>query len=96
MYEDFQSELDRFKSRLAIIETELEVDQNLFVTIESENHEAKSLIVDRQVQLTAAARRLANLDSLSSELRSNLLAVKSQCSEIRAALADAKSSPLKS
>lgn len=82
MSEDFQSELNQIKAS--------------FAWIEAETQDARSSIVDRQAQLTAAARRLANLDSLSSELRSNLLAVKSQCSEIRAALADAKSFPLKS
>jgi len=58
MAEGFQSEINDLKNRIAKIEVE--------------TLEAKSLILDRQVQLTAEAHRLANLGSLCSELRSEI------------------------
>ena len=77
MSEDFQSELNQIKSRLA--------------TIESVNRDAISSLLDRQCRVVAAAKSLTQLDSQCAEIGSLLADVKSQCADVRSSLAEAKS-----
>jgi chromosome segregation ATPase len=86
MSEDFQSDLNQIRTRLAEIQdgqtdakrrlAEIESEhletKHLFAKIESEHRAAKSAILDRQAQLTALAHHLTSLGSLCSELRSDL------------------------
>jgi hypothetical protein len=91
MSEDFQFELNQLNARLVRIERAQQDSKDRLAEIESVHRAAKVAILDRQAQLVDVARRLTNLDCLSSELRLDLSVEKSQCSEIRSSLAEAKS-----
>jgi hypothetical protein len=72
MSEDFQSELNQLKSRLAMIESEFQADKDLFAKIESVNHDAISSLLDRQSRVADLAKSSATLGSQIQDLKSSL------------------------
>ena len=86
------SEFKQLQTRLVEIEHGQQDSKDLFAKIESGYHAAKVAILGRQARLASLARRLTNLDSLSSELRVRLSTEEYQSYEIRSSFAAAKSS----
>jgi len=66
------SELNQYWIRLAEIEDGQQDLKDRFAKIESDHRAAKSWMLNHQAQLGAVAHRLANLDPLFQEQRSDL------------------------